>query len=88
MSTTFGILNIGLDEDKIFDEDGEIYPYIDEDYCFIAVFFRGSYGRWLLDLASHLPDDAKVYPLDNSAQGIYTIGDCKKHLEKEKNKEL
>jgi hypothetical protein len=88
MSTTFGILKYGLDKNKIFDENGEIYPYIDEDYCFTAVFFRGSYNRWILDLASHLPDDTKVYPLDNSAQGIYTIGDCRKYLEEEKNKEL
>ena len=88
MSTTFGILREGLEEDKIFDEDGNIYPYINEDYCFTVVFFRGCYSCWEKDLASRLPNDTKVYPLDNSAQGIYTIGDCKKHLEKEKNKEL
>ena len=83
MSTIFGILRDGLDENKIFDENGEIYPYIDEDYCFTVVFFRGGYNRWILDLASHLPDETKVYPLDNSAQGIYTIGDCKKVLVEE-----
>ena len=88
MSTTFGILREGLEEDKIFDEDGNIYPYIDEYYCFKSVYYRGGYSQWENDLASELPDDTKVYPLDNSAQGIYTIGDCKKHLEKEKNKEL
>jgi len=85
MSTTFAILRDELDEDKIFDEDGDMYPYINEDYCFTAVFFRGGYNRWLLELASHLPNETKVYPLDNSAQGIYTIGDCKKALEEEKN---
>ena len=85
MSTTFAILRDELDEDKIFDKDGDIYPYIDEDYCFTSVFLRGGYNRWLLELASRLPNETKVYPLDNSAQGIYTIGDCKKSLEKEEN---
>lgn len=86
MSTTFGILRIELDEDKIFDEDGNIYPYIDEDYCFTEVFFRGSYSFWISELAKDITYDTKVYPLDNSAQGIYTIGDCLQCLlEQEKN---
>ena len=29
-------------------------------------------------LASLLPNDTKVEPLDNSAQGVYNIGDIKK----------
>jgi hypothetical protein len=82
MSTTFGILKKELEHDKIFDEDGNIYPYINENYCFTEVFYRGPYNRWSSELASHLPDDIKVYPLDNSAQGIYTIGDCRKSLNK------
>ena len=86
MSTVFGILNKGLEEDKIFDKDGDIYPYINEDYCFTEVFFRGGYSYWVLELARHLPDETKVYPLTNSAQGIYTIGDCVQCLlEQEKN---
>jgi hypothetical protein len=28
-----------------------------------------------------LPSSMKVYPLDNSAQGIYTIGDIIKEME-------
>jgi len=88
MSTTFGVLKKEIDESKIFDEDGNLFPYIDEDYCFIEVFFRGGNNHWLIELANNLPDDTKVYPLTNSAQGIYTIGDCKKALEEEKNKEL
>ena len=36
-------------------------------------------------LISHLPDDIKVYPLDITAQGIYTIGDIRREiLEQEK----
>ena len=33
-------------------------------------------------LASLLPDDTKVIPMDNSAQGIFTIGDIKKEIKK------
>ncbi len=85
MSTVFGILKEGLDITKIVDENGEVYPYIDLDYCFTEVFFRGGYSYWVREFAGELPDEIKVYPLDNSAQGIYTIGDCRKHLEEEYN---
>jgi hypothetical protein len=33
---------------------------------------------WLNPLAYLLPDDTPVIPLDNTAQGVYTIGDIKK----------
>jgi hypothetical protein len=36
---------------------------------------------WFTDeLAEMLPDNTPVEPLDNSAQGIYTIGDIKNHI--------
>jgi len=84
MSTTFGILKEELDITKIVDENGEIYPYIDQFYCFKNVYYRGDNSYWVHGLASYLPDETKVYPLGNSAQGIYTIGDCRKHLEEQK----
>jgi hypothetical protein len=34
-------------------------------------------SRWLNDLAKSLPDETKVYALDNSQQGVYTIRDIK-----------
>ena len=34
-------------------------------------------------LASRLPDDTRVFPLDNTAQGIYTIGYIKNFLKAE-----
>lgn len=36
--------------------------------------------RFIDALAEMLPDNTPVEPLDNSAQGIYTIGDIKNHI--------
>lgn len=84
MSTKFGVPLYPVDDTILLDEDGELQPYISENF-FHDVFFR-SYknSRWLSPLAEQMPDDRKVYALNNSRQGIYTIGDCKKILEKEK----
>ena len=75
MSTTFGIprepINIELG-----DKDGVFY-YIDTD-IFEKVWFRSmGNSRWISDLAKLLPDETRVYALDNSQQGIFTIGDIK-----------
>jgi len=41
-------------------------------------FRRCGNSRWLNDLAKSLPDETKVYALDNNGQqGVYTIGDIK-----------
>ena len=43
---------------------------------------------WFTDeLAEMLPDNTTVEPLDNSEQGIYTIGDIKNHILNQKNDE-
>ena len=77
MSTTFGIFK---KEHLLKDES--IDPtefFLDDD--FIEVAFRSSHGiRWKNELAPYLSDDIKVYPLDNTAQGIFTIGDIKKEI--------
>jgi len=85
MSTTFGINKLGLnielvDDDMPFDSEGN-YDYIEDDYIEVAFRGNGSGMRWTNDLAPFLPDDLKVYPLDNTAQGIYTIGDIKKEIQ-------
>ena len=67
MSTTFGIK-----VPSIYDE---------EESEIVEVAFRSSYIRWRNPLAHLLPDDTPVIPLDNTAQGIYTIGDIKKEME-------
>ena len=80
MSTLFGI-SIRKVDIELGDENG-IYDYISEDF-FQDVAFRDNRGkfRWIMALADELPDDTKVYALDNSQQGIYTIGDIKKEIE-------
>ena len=37
--------------------------------------------RFINALAHLLPDDTLVIPLDNTAQGVYTIGDIKREIE-------
>jgi len=47
----------------------------------IEIAFRSSNGcRFTNPIAHLLDDDLEVYPLDNSAQGIYTIKDIKDNL--------
>jgi hypothetical protein len=76
MSTTFGIPREPIDI-ELGDEDGVFY-YINTD-IFEKVWFRSmNNSRWLNNLAKSLPDDTRVYALDNTQQGIFTIGDIKK----------
>ena len=81
MSTTFGVLTIRVEHDKLIDEDGDLLDYISRE-IFEPVFFRGNNSRWLKSWAMILPDEHKVYALDNTQQGIFTIGDIKKFLNK------
>lgn len=77
MSTIFGVPITGEDIELYYD----MLPETHWDYDnFIEVARRSNTMYWLNDLAKFLPDDLKVYPLDNSAQGIYTIGDIKKEI--------
>ena len=79
MSTTFGIPREPIDI-ELGDEDG-VYYYIDTE-IFEKVWFRSRHNiRWLSNLAKLLPDDTRVYALDNSQQGVFTIGDIKKLME-------
>lgn len=83
MSTKFGILTEHVDHNKLVDEEGDLHDYISTS-IFEPIFHRGSHSRWLNNMGPLLPNDVKVYPLDNTPQGIYTIKDCKKILEAEK----
>ena len=85
MSTTFGVykgkdpieLEDGMLPSSFFEDDDTI------DEMFIKAARRGNYKAtncWINPLAMWLSDDTKIYPLDNSAQGIYTIGDFRKLL--------
>ena len=83
MSTTFGIPKEPIDI-ELGDADG-IFYYINPD-IFEKVFFRTMYNsRWLNDLAKSLPEETKVYALDNTQQGVYTIGDIKQLMKNGKS---
>ena len=77
MSTIFGVHRTGEDIELHYDMVPETHW---GENNFIQVARRNSTMYWLSDLAKFLPDDLKVYPLDNSAQGVYTIGDIKKEI--------
>lgn len=47
----------------------------------VEVAFRRNGMRFINELAELLPDDTPVIPLDNTAQGVYTIGDVKREIE-------
>ena len=82
MSTKFGILTEHVEHEKLVDKDGDLLWYISHN-AFEPVFFRSNGGkncRWLEENAKKLPNNTKVYALDNTQQGIYTIGDIKKYL--------
>jgi hypothetical protein len=79
MSTKFGILTEQIDHNKLVDEDGDLHFYISKT-IFEPVFFRGNTSRWLISYGEQLKDDVRVYALDNTQQGIYTIKDIKEFL--------
>jgi hypothetical protein len=85
MSTTFGIPLYPVEDTILLDEEGELQPYISENF-FNDVFFRSNgckNSRWINEWAKLLPDETKVYALDNTQQGIFTIGDIKKFMKDE-----
>ena len=69
MSTTFGV--------RI---NRKIIPTMATDEI-VEVAFRSNGMRFTNELAHLLPDDTPVIALDNSQQGVYTIGDVKKEIE-------
>ena len=83
MSTTFGIPQRQVELNILVNEFGDLHDYIDTSF-FDKVFFRSmNNSRWLNPLADKLPDNTLVFPLDNDAQGVYTIGDIKQLLNKQ-----
>jgi len=68
MGTTFGVR---IEQSSINNEE------------IVEVARRHRHMRWTNDLAHLLPDDTRVEPLDNSAQGIYDIGDIKRSMREE-----
>ena len=77
MSTQFAILNKDV---EILNGDNPINGLIeDEDYTIIAHRSNGITFLYPYHcIISLLNDDVKVYPVDNTPQGIYTLGDIRK----------
>ena len=50
---------------------------------FIEVAFRKNFGgiEWTNQLGKVLSSSRRVYAIDNTQQGIYTVGDIKKAVE-------
>lgn len=86
MSTIFGVLkkehsDIHVDYNKLGELKLNNQPIIldeDED-LFEKVAIRHDSGSisWTNHIADLLPDDTKVWALDNTPQGVYTILDLK-----------
>lgn len=80
MSTLFGIFK---NQPRV-DEGGCLVGRAHnegEDYVICA--FRSREIQWINGfniISKYLKDDIKVYPLDNTPQGIYTIGDIKNEM--------
>ena len=78
MSTTFGIvIKNGKIDNSFEQEDGLVLTIEQEkEVEIIEIAYRDSGGIiWKNPLAPFLPRDTKVYALDNSPQGIFTIRD-------------
>ena len=67
MSTTFGVIVVEKHRQE-------------EELVEVAYRGNGTGIRFTNPIAHLLPDDTSVIPLDNSAQGIYTIGDIKREI--------
>lgn len=74
MSTTFGIV---IRDGELLDFETNQRIEEDDNTDIIEVWFRGNFGgsTWTNPLAKFLPPETKVYAIDNTPQGIYTIGD-------------
>lgn len=81
MSTTFAIFKNPPESDG----HGGIknFERYDEDKHYKVVAYRSNGIQWIngIDLISNtLKDSTEVYALDNTPQGIFTVGDIKKAI--------
>ena len=86
MSTIFGVIR--KDKEHLYNEVQGIDVITSQDIAIIATrgnigVFTWSYVTDTQILISHLPDSTKVFPLDNTAQGITTIGDIRAEMAKQ-----
>jgi len=68
---------------QIGDENG-VFDYINPDFFEeIAIRMDGGKIIFVNPLYAHLNQSMRVYALDNNHQGIYTIGDICKEIDKQ-----
>jgi len=89
MSTTFGVK---IDKEKSgyfgYEEySGEYNHQLDGEIKegIVKVAFRNQKIRFINPIAHLLPEDTEVVAMDNSQQGINTIGDINKQIKKQEN---
>ena len=86
MSTIFGILKKGIEHFELENDSIPEKYYSIKDETFVEIAHRGNYGYFsivnddLYHIFDLLPDNVRVYPLDNTAQNIYTVKDIKQKL--------
>lgn len=81
MSTTFAVHIDNLYEYDMYNDYDNMYNDSEFFNGNVIVAFRSSSHISIINpLMVLLPDDTPVIPLDNTAQGIYTIGDIKKEI--------
>lgn len=81
MSTTFGII---IRDGELLDFESNQRIEEEDNTDIIEVWYRGNFGgsTWTNPLAKFLPPETKVYAIDNTPQGIHTIGDILENYEK------
>ena len=81
MSTTFGIkINKEVLRNPYMKNPEDFSDSINEDEIITPIAFRSGGIRFTNPIAHLLPDELEVIPMDNSAQGIETIGDIKSKI--------
>ena len=89
MNTTFGIriANEVLDN-PYMRNTREYREYEEENSIIIPIAFRSKGIRFINPIAHLLPDTLEVIAIDNSHQGIQTIGDIKHQINKDYVKQV
>jgi len=91
MSTTFGIFKYAPKTDG-HGEIKDLGEYIENEDYVVCAFRTNEFGKvkvsWIEPfgiIEQFLPDSIEVYSLDNTQQGLFTIGDIKNIIRRQNN---